>query len=269
MNRIDQMFERKRKEGRAALVTFVTAGDPSLALTAQLVPELESAGADLVELGFAHSDPIGEGGTIQAASERALASGTTLQQVIELVHQIRQVSEIPILLMGYLNNVLAYGEARLAADCARAGVDGLIVVDVPFDETQQLQAACEAHGVHQILLVAPTSTPERVVRIASQSRGFVYCVSVTGVTVARRELPVDLEALVQRIQRVASVPVGVGFGISTGAQAARVARIADAVVVGSALVERVAAGASDEASLRAASDFVRELAVAVRDARQN
>ena len=268
MNRIDRMFERTHKQGRAALVTFLTAGDPDLALTAQLVPELESAGADLIELGFAHSDPIGEGATIQAASERALAGGTTLGQVIETVHEIRRVSEIPILLMGYMNNVLAYGEARLAADCARAGVDGLIVVDVPFDEGQRLQAECDAHGIHRILLVAPTSTPERVVRIAARSRGFVYCVSVTGVTGARRELPADLEALVRRIQRVASVPVGVGFGISTGAQAAQVARIADAVVVGSALVERVAAGASPEASLRAASDFVRELAAAVRTARQ-
>ncbi len=267
MNRIDQAFERARAEKRAALIVFVTAGDPDLATTAELIPELAAAGADIIELGIPHSDPIGEGPTIQISSQRALARRTTLADILDLVRRVRAVCDVPLVLMGYLNNVLAYGDERLAKDAGSAGADGLIVSDVPFEETTRLSSACAEHGVHRVLLVAPTSTPERTVRIAAASRGFVYCVAVTGVTGARRELPADLEQLVARIRRVTPTPVGVGFGVSTPAQAAQVARLADGVIVGSALVSRIDAAPDREAAIRAAREFVAELSAAVRSAR--
>ncbi len=268
MNRIDHALARAREERRAALIVFVTAGDPDLDTTAALVPELAAAGADLVELGIPHSDPIAEGPTIQSSSERALRHSVQLGQILELCRHVRALTVVPRVLMGYLNNVLAHGEEALVQACAGAGVDGLIVADVPFEEAETLQAACEAKGVHRVLLVAPTSTPERVVQIASRSRGFVYCVGVTGVTGERATLPPDLEQLVARIRRVTSTPVAVGFGISTPEQAAQVARLADGVIVGSALVSRIGAAPSPEAALRAAVEFVRALSEAVHAARR-
>ena len=166
--------------------------------------------------------------------------------------------------MGYLNNVLAYGEEALVSTAADSGIDGLIVVDAPYEERPALQAACEAKGVHRVLLAAPTSTPERVVQIASRSRGFIYCVSVTGVTGERQTLPEDLEVMVARIQRVSATPVAVGFGISTPEQAAHVARFADGVVVGSALVRRIGEAKSPASAISAATTFVRELSDAIR-----
>ena len=267
MNRIDRAFERARAEGRAALIVFVTAGDPDLDTTAELLPELAAAGADVIELGVPHSDPIGEGPTIQAATQRSLAHHTTLAQILELVRGVRAVSEVPLVLMGYLNNVLAHGEERMAKDAAAAGADGLILCDAPFEETELLSRACAEANVHRVLLVAPTSTPARVVRIAAASRGFVYCVSVTGVTGSRQALPADLASLVDRIRRVTTTPVCVGFGVSDAAQAAEVARLADGVIVGSALVSRVGAARGREDVVRAARAFVSELAAAVRRAR--
>ena len=267
MTRIDEAFERARAEKRAALIVFVTAGDPDLQTTAEILPELAAAGADVIELGFPHSDPIGEGPTIQASSQRSLAHHTTLTQILECVRRVRAVCDVPIVLMGYLNNVLAHGEERVAKDCAAAGVDGWILCDAPFEETETLTRACAEAGVHQVLLVAPTSTPARVVRIAAASRGFVYCVSVTGVTGSRRELPPDLSQLVGRIRRVTKTPVCVGFGVSTAEQAAQVARLADGVIVGSALVSRIGAAAGRDAAVRAAREFTAELAGAVRRAR--
>ena len=266
MNRIDAALARARDEGRAALVVFITAGDPDLETTCELVPELAGAGADVVELGVPHSDPIAEGPTIQASSQRALEKQIELGQILEICERTREATDVALILMGYLNNVLAHGEARLVADCAERGVDGLIVADAPFEEAPELSDACEAQGVHRILMVAPTSTPERVSRIAAGSRGFVYCVSTTGVTGARDELPPDLGQLVARIKRVTDTPVCVGFGISDAEQAARVARLADGVIVGSALVTRIGAAPSPAAALAAATTFVTDLAKGVRSA---
>jgi tryptophan synthase alpha chain len=267
VNRIDRAFERARAENRALLVPFVTCGDPDLATTAELIPELEHAGADIVEIGFPHSDPFGEGPVIQAASLRALQHGASLARALDVVKQVRAVSQVPLVLMGYLNNVLSFGTRVLPAAAVGHGVDGLIVVDAPYDEVPELQEECDAHGLHRVLLVAPTSTPERVVRTASRSRGFIYCVSVAGVTGERGALPTELRAFVERIQRVSSTPVAVGFGIGTPEQAAEVARFADAVVVGSALVRRIAEAPSGPAAIKSATAFVRELAAAVRGAR--
>lgn len=268
MNRLDAAFARARAEQRAALVVFVTGGDPDLETTAELVPELAAAGADVIELGFPHSDPIGEGPTIQAASQRSLRHHTSLTQVLELVRRVRGVTQVPLVLMGYLNNVLAHGEERLAKDAAASGADGLIVADTPHEETGVLSRACAEAGVHRVLMVAPSSTPERVVRIAAASRGFVYCVSVTGVTGSRAALPPDLAHLVGRIRRVTSTPIGVGFGVSTPEQAAEVARLADGVIVGSALVSRIGAARNRDEAVRSAREFVAELAAAVRAARR-
>lgn len=266
-DRIERAFARARAENRAALIVFVTAGDPDLETTAELIPELAAAGADIVELGFPHSDPIGEGPTIQLSTQRALARHTNLGEVLALVRRVRPVCDVPIVLMGYLNNVLAHGAERLAKDAGAAGADGLIVSDVPYEETAELDRACAEHGVQRVLLVAPTSTPERTVRIAARSRGFVYCVSVTGVTGARRELPSDLAQLVARIRRVTATPVCVGFGVSTPEQAAQVARLADGVIVGSALVSRIDAAPDRDSAVRAARAFVAELRAAVNAAR--
>jgi tryptophan synthase alpha chain len=253
LNRIDQAFVSAREEDGAVLIVFVTAGDPDLTTTAELVPELQAAGADIVELGIPHSDPIAEGPTIQASTARALRHRTRLTEILDLSRRIREVSDVPLVLMGYLNNVLAYGEEQLVQACASAGVDGLIVADVPYEESQTLQTACEAKGVHRVLLVAP---------------GFVYCVSVTGVTGARAELPPDLQWLVARIQRVTSTPVAVGFGVSTPEQAAEVARLADGVIVGSALVSRLGEASGSAQAIQAASEFVRALSGAIRSARR-
>ncbi len=264
MNRIDRTLARTKEEGRAALIVFVTAGDPDLDTTAELIPELAAAGADLVEIGVPHSDPIAEGPTIQAATQRALEQKTELGQILEVCAGARDATDVPLLLMGYLNNALAHGEERLVSDCAAAGVDGLIIADAPFEEAQVLQSACDAADLHRVLMVAPTSTPERVTRIAARSRGFVYCVSTTGVTGARDDLPADLSQLVGRIQRVTDTPVCVGFGISTGEQAARVAALADGVIVGSALVSRIGAAPTPADAVSAATSFVRDLAAAIQ-----
>ncbi len=268
MNRIDRALTDTRAAGRAALIPFITAGDPDLGTTADLIPELAAAGADIVEIGVPHSDPIAEGPTIQAASFRSLQQKTDLDQILELCSSAREVTDVPLILMGYLNNALARGEERLARDCAAAGIDGLIVADAPYEEAPRLQSACEAHGVHRILLVAPTSTPERVVQIAARSRGFVYCVSTTGVTGERRELPRDLSLMIGRIQRVTSTPVCVGFGISTPEQASAVARLAEGVIVGSALVSRIGSARGPADAVASATEFIRELARAVRTTRR-
>jgi tryptophan synthase alpha chain len=267
VNRIDAAFERTRAEGRAALIVFVTAGDPDLEMTAELVPELAAAGADVIELGLPHSDAIGDGPTIQAASLRALKGGVTPAQIFDLARRLRQVSEVPLVLMGYANNILARGEEPFIETCAASGIDGLIAVDLPYEEAPVLAATCAAKDVHPILLITPTSPPERVVRVAQHSKGFLYCVSVTGVTGARKQLPTDVRTLVRRIQRVSSLPVCVGFGVSTPEQAGQIAGFADGVIVGSELVQRVHAAGSRAEAIEAAGTFVRELSQAVRSAR--
>jgi tryptophan synthase alpha chain len=264
VNRIDATFARLREERRSALIAFVTAGDPDLETTRELVPALAEAGADIIELGVPHSDPIAEGPTIQAASTRALRHGTSMVQILRLCQDLRAETDVPIVLMGYLNNFLSYGEERVVQDAASVGVDAFIVADTPYDEASDLQDACEQNGVHRILLVAPTSTPERIVPIAARSRGFVYCVSVTGVTGARDELPPDLLDLVSRIRRVTATPVAVGFGISTPEQAADVARFADGVIVGSAIVRRIGEAGTRAEAIEGATEFVRSLSLAVR-----
>jgi len=236
MTRIDTKFEELKKRGKAALVTYITAGDPSLDLTPEIVFKLEESGADIIELGVPFSDPMADGPTIQLASERALKSGTTLRGVIETVRKIRKTSEIPILIFGYYNPFLSYGLEKFSDDAREAGADGVLVVDLPPEEAEEFKSHTDRAGLNFVFLLAPTSTGERIKLVAENASGFVYLVSVTGVTGARPDMDYSLDSLVDEIRKSTKLPVGIGFGVSTAEQARGIARLADAVIVGSALV---------------------------------
>ncbi len=263
MGRIGERFAALRERGEPALIPFVTAGDPDLATTGAVVCALAEAGADAVEIGVPFSDPQAEGPTIQRASERALRSGTSLRRVLELVKSLRPRVGIPLVLMGYANNVLAMGERGFAEAARDVGVDGVIVVDLPPEEGEGLFAELERCGVDRILLAAPTTRPERLARLVRETRGFLYHVSLTGVTGARSELARGIEEAVRAAQALGEVPVCVGFGVSTPEQAAEIGRYADGVVVGSALIDRIAAAGSPDAAAEVAARFVRELKAAL------
>jgi tryptophan synthase alpha chain len=223
------------------------------------VPALAEAGADLIELGVPFSDPVAEGPTIQRASERALASGTTLRRVLELVAGLRPRLPVPLVLMGYANVFLTMGERTFAEAAAAAGVDGVICVDLPPEEGEGFRRQLEERGLDPVLLAAPTTKPERLALLACQTRGFLYYVSLTGVTGARAELARGIEAQVRRVREISDVPVCVGFGVSTPEHARRIGAFADGVVVGSALVDRIARAADPEQAVEAAARFVAEL----------
>ncbi|TGU71085.1 tryptophan synthase subunit alpha [Geomonas terrae] len=237
MGRIADRFAALKAKGEKGLVTFITAGDPDLATTEQVVLELEKAGADLIELGVPFSDPMADGPTIQLSSDRALASGTTLPGILELVARLRGKTQIPIVLMGYFNPIFTYGAERFACDAAKAGVDALLVVDLPPEEAPELKEHTDRCGLDLIFLLTPTSDAERVASVARQGSGFIYYVSVTGVTGARSAVADTLAERVTSVRDALSLPLVVGFGISTPEQAGQVAQVADGVVVGSALVK--------------------------------
>jgi tryptophan synthase alpha chain len=238
-SRLDATFERLRARGERALVVYLMAGDPSLADTERLLIEAERRGADVIELGVPFSDPLADGPVIQRADVRALAAGTSLTRVLEMVASVRPRVSLPLVLMTYYNPVLAFGLKAFARTAADAGVDGVIVPDLPHEEAGPLRAETEPAGLDMVQMVAPTSTPARVKAIARLSRGFIYLVSVTGVTGERRQLPPDLEAQIRTLRLVTTKPVCVGFGVSTPAQVAEVGRFADGVAVGSAIVRTI------------------------------
>jgi tryptophan synthase alpha chain len=241
MNRLERRLGEARSAGRRALIVYLCAGDPDLQTTEQLVPALAAAGADVIELGVPFSDPLADGPTIQAAAERALRSGTTLPRILDLVGRLRrQGCEVPLVLMGYMNPIVRMGLEAFVARSADVGVDGFIVPDLPLDEADPLADAAEARGLSLVLLAAPTTPPDRLRRIGERTRGFLYFVSITGVTGARAALPADLPARLDRVRAASQAPVAVGFGISAPEQAAALAEHADAVVVGSALVAEIA-----------------------------
>lgn len=237
--RLDATFERLRAAEERALIVYFVAGDPSLADTRRLVVEAERAGADVVELGVPFSDPLADGPVIQRAGGRALAAGVSLPRILETVATLRAEVRLPIVLMTYYNPVLAFGLKAFARTAVDAGVDGAIVPDLPVEEADPLAAEAEAAGLDLIQLVAPTSTPPRVRLIARRSRGFIYVVALTGVTGERHDLPKDLESQIRALRLVTTKPVCVGFGIGDPAQAAAVGRLADGVIVGSAIVRLV------------------------------
>jgi len=267
MGRIADRFTKLRERGETALVTFVTAGDPDLATTEEVVLELERAGADLIELGVPFSDPMADGPTIQLSSDRALASGTTLPGILQLVRRLRLRSQVPIVLMGYFNPIFAYGAERFAADAAAAGVDGLLVVDLPPEEAAELKGASDARGLDLIFLLTPTSDRSRIEAVSGLGSGFIYYVSVNGVTGARSAVADTLAARVSEVRGELSLPLVVGFGISDPAQAGQVARMADGVVVGSALVKYFEKYQGAEL-LKELGGFVRALKQGVNAGRQ-
>lgn len=247
--RIERKFQELREKERAALVTYITAGDPTLELTPDIVFQLEKSGADIVELGVPFSDPMADGPTIQLASERALNSGTTLHGVLDAVRKIRKHSEIPLLLFGYYNPFFAYGLEKLAADASEAGVDGILSVDLPPEEAEEFKIHTDNKGLNLVFLLAPNSTAERINLVAEHASGFVYLVSVTGVTGERPNLDYSLEPVIDEIRQHIRLPVGVGFGVSTPSQVSKIARLADAVIVGSALVRVIEKDGKNSVSL--------------------
>lgn len=237
MPRLEKCFKELEKNRQKALVTFITAGDPDLSVTEQMIHTLEKAGADIIELGMPFSDPMADGPVIQLASERALAAGTTLTEILATVGKVRVKSQIPIVLMGYLNPIHAYGYARFAKDAAAAGVDGLLLVDMPPEEAADFLKIADKAGLKLIFLLTPTSDENRVSAVADSGRGFIYYVTVTGVTGARRQVSTTLASELDAVRKYIKIPVVAGFGVSTPEQAAAAATAADGVVVGSAIVK--------------------------------
>lgn len=236
-SRIHNRFNQLHKRGAKALVTFITAGDPDLATTAALLPRMAAAGADIIELGIPFSDPMADGPTIQRASERALTNGVTLEAVLAMVGRVRDQVSAPIVLMGYSNPIYAYGWQRFAQDAVAAGVDGLLLVDLPPEEAGELLPAARTAGLEVIFLLTPTSDENRIKQVSRYGSGFLYYVTVTGVTGARQSVSTSLEDELKTVRSTIKLPVVAGFGISTPEQAAQVAAAADGVVVGSAIVK--------------------------------
>lgn len=233
MSRLDKVFS-----GGKAFIPFITAGDPSLEITEQLVYRMAEAGADLIELGIPFSDPIAEGPVIQAANQRALLAGTTTDGVFSMLKRIRGSCDTPIAFMTYVNPVFSYGTGRFISNCRECGVDAIIVPDLPFEEREELLPFCDKHGVVLISMIAPTSG-DRIRMIAEKAEGFVYCVSSTGVTGVRQKILSDAELMISTIKRTRDIPCAVGFGISTAEQASQVAAYSDGVIIGSAIVDIV------------------------------
>ena len=257
--RISRLFDSAKKKGRKPFIAYLTCGDPAPAHTVSLVLALERGGADLIELGIPFSDPIADGPVIQRASERALRAGTTLSQVLASVREIRRHSDVPLLLFSYMNPLLRYGFDRLSADASAAGVDGVLLTDLCVEEAEAPVSRLRLHGLDTVFLAAPTSAERRLRLVAEHSSGFVYLVSRTGVTGEQQSLSGAVAPLTNRMRRLTDLPLAVGFGISTPEQVAEVARIADGVVVGSAIVKFIETHGGDPELAAGLEAFTRRL----------
>jgi tryptophan synthase alpha chain len=269
MSRIEAKFAELSRRGETALIPFVTAGDPDAETTLEILRILEQSGADCIELGVPFSDPMADGPTIQRASERALKKGTSLPRVLEIARRLRRTSEIPLILFGYYNPFFRYGLGRFTRDAKAAGVDAILCVDLPPEESGELTRWTVARGLDAIFLLSPTSGEERIRLVARTGGGFIYYVSVTGVTGARQRFHNHLREQVARVRRYTSLPVGVGFGISTPAQAAWIASFADAAVVGSALIEVMERAGQNKEKVKRAGRFVARLKRAMKGVEKN
>ncbi|RJQ23998.1 MAG: tryptophan synthase subunit alpha [Nitrospiraceae bacterium] len=256
MSRIEQTFKQLKKSGRKALIPYIMTGDPSLDVTSKLIADLESAGADIIELGVPFSDPLADGPTIQRASERALQQGVTLRKVLDFVKKIRQTSQVPLILMTYYNPVFKFGIEAFAKEAADAGVDGLIIPDLIPDEADDFISAARRSKLDTIFLLAPTSTQERIKKVVKVSTGFIYYVSITGITGARLSIGGPMKDTLESVKGSTNKPVAVGFGISTPEEAAAVSKLADGVIVGSAIVRLIAEG-------KDVGEFVRNIKEAI------
>jgi tryptophan synthase alpha chain len=259
MSRIRDTFVELKHTGRGGFIPFITAGDPDLESTELLLLELAAAGADIIELGVPFSDPIADGEVIQRASERALRKGATLSDALECVSNAKEHIDVPIVLFSYLNPFLKFGRDRLAEEASRAGIDAVLITDLIPEEAGPWIAAFREQGIDLIFLVAPTTSDERLTRIAQQTSGFIYAVSRAGVTGARDEMPRDAELLVKRARTVTDLPIAVGFGISTAEQIRQVWRFADAAVIGSAIVSQVEKLAGSPDLVARVGEFTRSL----------
>jgi tryptophan synthase alpha chain len=263
-SRITQRFRELANAGELGLVAYITAGDPNLAASENIVLAAEAAGADVIELGVPFSDPLADGPTIQRASERALRSGTTLRGVISLVQRLRTKTQVPLVLFGYFNPIFQMGVESFAVAAAEAGADGVLVTDLTPEEAGEYRAVMRSQGLDTIFLAAPTSTDARLVRIAESSSSFLYLISRTGVTGARESLPEDLPDLVRRARAFTRLPIAVGFGISLPTHVSVLGGIADAAVVGSALVSEIEKAHSTDAAAAAVGELVGRLKRAAR-----
>jgi tryptophan synthase alpha chain len=261
--RLETTFQRLRDKKEKALIAYLMAGDPGLVETEQLVVALEQAGADIIELGVPFSDPIADGPVIQQAAERGLKSGTSLRKILDSVKSLRQRTQIPIVLMLYYNSIHAMGCEQFCKAAGAAGVDGLIVPDMPPDEAGPLKGPADAARLPLIFLLAPTSTTDRRKLVAKESHGFVYYVSLTGITGSKLSNVGDVQDNVKKLRKVSTSPVAVGFGVATPEDAARVSKIADGVIVGSAIVKRIASYQRDPKMVSHVAEFVRSLKAAM------
>jgi tryptophan synthase alpha chain len=264
--RIAQRFQKLAAAGQKGFIAYITAGDPSAEATLEILHALEEAGTDVIELGIPFSDPLADGPTIQAASGRALAAGMTVRRALELVRKFRATSEVPLVLFTYLNPIYVYGFERFLTDAAAAGADGLLILDLPPDEADQNAELVFAGGLDPIRLIAPTTPPARMAKIAATGKGFVYYVSREGVTGEQTSLSDTIASQVAEIRRHTPLPVAVGFGISSPEQSAAVAKNSDAVVVGSAIVRRIAENAASADLAQQVANFVRPLVQAAHSA---
>ena len=262
--RISRRFAQLRESGELGIVAYITAGDPSLNATLEYVLALAEAGADVIELGVPFSDPLADGPTIQRASERALRAGTTLAGVIELVARIRKTSQVPLVLFSYYNPVLQMGLEKFAEAASTAGADGVLITDLTPEESAEYRDILARHQLDTVFLAAPTSDAERLAKIAAVSSGFLYIISRTGVTGAKDSMPEDLPALLRRARNATSLPLAVGFGISLPGHVSMLGGLADAAVVGSALVSEIETATSPDAAARALSLRMRALKEAAR-----
>lgn len=249
-NAVDAVFERMKAAGRLAFIPYLTAGYPDAGSTVALGKTLAAHGADLIEIGVPFSDPLGDGPTIQRSSVTALAGGMTVRGALGAASELASATGKPIVLMGYYNPILRYGLERFCADAGAGGIAGLIVPDLPVEESDDLRAQCRAHGMHLIYLLAPTSTEARIVAVAERGSGFIYCMAVTGVTGARADLAGDLSAFLQRVRARTALPLVVGFGISQPEHLQRLCGLADGAIVASALIDLMDAAPRDERETR-------------------
>jgi tryptophan synthase alpha chain len=262
--RIAARFRELSKRGEMGLVAYITAGDPSLAASEKITLAAEEAGADVIELGVPFSDPVADGPTIQRASERALRAGATLAGVLDLVRKIRKQSDVPLVLFSYYNPLLQMGIEKFARAAAEAGADGILATDLTLEESADYRAVMRAHNLDTIFLAAPTSTDARIEQIAKVSSGFLYLISRTGVTGAREALPEELPALIRRARKFTTLPIAVGFGISLPTHVTVLGGIADAAVVGSALVAEIERAQTPDAAAAAVAEHIRMLKDAAR-----
>jgi len=258
MNRIDKKFEVLKGEGHKALITFITAGDPDIETTYDIVLALEEAGSDIIELGIPYSDPLADGPTIQASSQRALNKGVKIPDIMKIVEKIRLKSDIPLVYLVYYNSIFKYGMQKFLEESKKAGVDGLIIPDLPLEERKDILKEADKYSIYLIPLVAPTSK-ERIKLITENGKGFVYCVSITGVTGARENIETDIEEYMKTVSQYTDMPKAIGFGISTPEMAKKLKDFSDGIIVGSAIVERIAKGYNKSEMLKEVKSFVSSL----------